>query len=210
MYSMMGANNLHRAGSPPANARNAANFESLSPQNVLATGAGWNGSMNLHHCLTTPGSCVYAYVHKCTDICTNVHTSMYTGPMGPAHCLTTVGCCMHTHAHICTCVCVCVCVYKCTCVYIHIHKFGSMSPNHILTRLGTQRHMQYHHTHTHTQTQTRTRTRTRTHTHTHTHNRPLGKNSTSPRQELCLMCRTAGENFWNVPAKFEATVTAAG
>ena len=71
MYSMMGANNLHRAGSPPANARNAANFESLSPQNVLATGAGWNGSMNPHHCLTTPGSCVYAYVHKCTDICTD-------------------------------------------------------------------------------------------------------------------------------------------
>jgi len=54
--AMMGANNLHRAGSPPANARNAADFESLSPQNVPAAGAGWNGLMSPHHCLTTPGT----------------------------------------------------------------------------------------------------------------------------------------------------------
>ena len=27
-------------------------------------------------------------------------------------------------------------------------------------------------------------------------------------QELCLTSRRAGENFWNVPAEFESTVTA--
>ena len=29
--------------------------------------------------------------------------------------------------------------------------------------------------------------------------RPLGENLISPRQELCLKVRQAGENFWNVP-----------
>ena len=41
-----------------------------------------------------------------------------------------------------------------------------------------------------------------------TSHRPLGENLISPRQELCLTRRKAGENFWNVPADFESTVTA--
>ena len=31
-----------------------------------------------------------------------------------------------------------------------------------------------------------------------------GGNLISPRLELCLVCRAAGENFWNVPADFES------
>jgi len=48
------------------------------------------------------------------------------------------------------------------------------------------------------------------HVHAFLQNRPFGENLISPRQELCLTRRKAGENFWNVPADFESTVTAAG